>query len=79
MTRTDPSINFNWTNGSPIYEIENDKEIRVSASMGAALYPDNGKALEILMNAADKALYQVKDKRSSFKIYNDGQYSWLKE
>ncbi len=59
--------------------IENDKEIWVSASMGAALYPDNGKALEILMNAADKALYQVKDKRSSFKIYNDGQYSWLKE
>ena len=57
----------------------NDKEIRISASMGAALYPDNGKALEGLMNAADKALYQVKEKQSSFKIFEDEQYSWLKE
>lgn len=59
--------------------IENDKEIWISASMGAALYPDNGKVLEVLMNMADKALYQVKEKRSSFKIYNDEQYSWLKD
>jgi diguanylate cyclase (GGDEF)-like protein len=59
--------------------LEKDKEIWVSASMGAALYPDSGKALEALMQAADKALYQVKEKQSSFKIFNDEQYSWLKE
>jgi diguanylate cyclase (GGDEF)-like protein len=59
--------------------LEKDKEIWVSASMGAALYPDNGKVLYTLMHAADKALYQVKEKHSSFRIYNDEQYSWLKE
>jgi diguanylate cyclase (GGDEF)-like protein len=55
------------------------KEIRIAASMGAALYPDNGKSLETLMSAADKALYQVKEKHSAFRIFNDEQYSWLKE
>ena len=59
--------------------LENNKEIRVSASMGAALYPDNGNSLELLMRAADKALYQVKEKQSSFKVFNDEQYSWLKD
>ena len=59
--------------------ILDSKEIRISASMGAALYPDNGKALEGLMNAADKALYQVKEKQSAFKVFKDEQYSWLKE
>jgi diguanylate cyclase (GGDEF)-like protein len=56
-----------------------NKEIRISASMGAALYPDIGKDLEILLNAADKALYQVKEKHSSFKIFKDEQYTLLKE
>jgi diguanylate cyclase (GGDEF)-like protein len=55
-----------------------NKEIRISASMGAALYPDIGKDLEILLNAADKALYQVKEKHSSFKIFKDEQYTLLK-
>ena len=59
--------------------VEEDKEIWISASMGAALYPDNGKILEDLMRLADKALYQVKEKQTSFKIYKDEQYSWLKE
>jgi diguanylate cyclase (GGDEF)-like protein len=54
-------------------------EIRISASMGAALYPDIGKNLEGLLNAADKALYQVKEKHSSFKIFKDEQYTLLKE
>ncbi len=58
---------------------EKDQEIWISASMGAALYPDNGIALEDLMRLADKALYQVKGKQTLFKIYNDEQYSWLKE
>ena len=59
--------------------VEGDKEIWISASMGAALYPDNGKSLEDLMRLADKALYQVKEKQTSFKIFKDEQYSWLKE
>ena len=59
--------------------LEADLEIRISASMGAALYPDNGKSLEDLMRLADRTLYQVKEKQASFKIFKDEQYSWLKE
>ena len=51
-------------------QIDN-KVIRISASMGAALYPDIGKDLEGLLNSADKALYQVKEKHSLFKVFND--------
>jgi diguanylate cyclase (GGDEF)-like protein len=58
-------------------EIDN-KEIRISASMGAALYPDISRDLEGLLNAADKALYQVKEKHSLFKIFKDEQYTLLK-
>ena len=47
--------------------VAEDKEIWVSASMGAALYPDNGKSLEDLMRLADKALYQVKRKTDFFQ------------
>jgi len=61
----------------PVFE--GNKEIWISASMGAAIYPDNGKILEDLMRLADKALYQVKEKQTSFKIYKDEQYTLLKE
>lgn len=67
------------TNSLKAPVIVDEKKIRISASMGAALYPDNGKELEGLMNAADKALYQVKEKQSSFKVFKDEQYSWLKD
>ncbi len=56
-----------------------NKEIWISASMGAALYPDNGKSIEDLMRLADRTLYQVKEKQASFKIFKDEQYTWLKD
>jgi len=36
-------------------------------------------ALDEIMKAADKALYEVKGKQALFKVYEDGQYSWLDE
>lgn len=59
--------------------VADGKKIQVSASMGAALFPDNGESLENVISAADKALYQVKGKGSLFKIYEDGQYSFLEK
>jgi len=59
--------------------IVEDFKIQVSASMGAALYPDSGTDLEMVMKAADKALYAVKERQIKFTVYKDEQYSWLKE
>jgi len=55
------------------------KQVNVTASMGASIYPNHGKELEQLMKAADIALYQVKDAYSGRKIFVDEQYSLLKE
>lgn len=57
---------------SPI--IVGDKRISISASMGAGLYPDHGRDLESIMNAADQALYEVKDKQTNFRIFEDPQF-----
>ena len=35
---------------------------RITASIGLALFPDNGKQARALINAADKAMYRVKNK-----------------
>ena len=35
-------------------------DIRVSASIGIALYPDQGDSSEVLIRAADQAMYKVK-------------------
>ena len=56
------------------------KKIKISASMGASLYPDHGTDLETLLSSADKALYQVKNTQTIFRVFKeDEQYSWLKE
>lgn len=55
------------------------KQVYVSASMGASIYPNHGTKMEQLMKAADIALYQVKDAYSGRKIFVDDQYSLLKE
>lgn len=58
----------------------NGKKIKISASMGASLYPDHGTDLETLLSLADKALYHVKNTQTIFRIFKDDeQYSWLKE
>jgi len=55
------------------------KQVYVTASMGASIYPNHGTQMEQLMKAADIALYQVKETRSGCKIFIDEQYSLLKE
>ena len=61
-----------------VVELEN-KEISISASMGASIYPIHGKTMEELMKAADKTLYQIKGSSTRFKIYSDDQISWLRK
>ncbi len=57
----------------------NGKQVILTASMGASIYPNHGTQMEQLMKAADIALYQVKDAYSGSKIFIDEQISWLKE
>jgi len=56
-----------------------EKQVFLTASMGASIYPNHGTQMEQLMKAADIALYQVKDAYSGSKIFIDEQISWLKE
>ena len=53
------------------------KQIHITASMGASIYPNHGTDMEQLMKAADKALYQIKDTYSGYKIFVDDQYTFL--
>lgn len=47
-----------------------DKEIYVTASIGIALYPDDGDHGEILMRSADVAMYRVKEHgRNSYRVF----------
>ena len=55
------------------------KQVYVTPSMGASIYPNHGIQMEQLMKAADIALYQVKDTHSGWKIFIDEQRSLLKE
>ena len=65
---------------SLIPEISIDgKQVHVTASMGASIYPIHGTQMEQLMKAADIALYQVKNSHSDWKIFIDAQASLLKE
>jgi diguanylate cyclase (GGDEF)-like protein len=57
----------------------NGKQVFLTASMGASIYPNHGTQMEQLMKTADIALYQVKDAYSGSKIFIDEQISWLKE
>ena len=46
-------------------------EIKLSASVGIAAYPDDGIHYEQLIQCADKALYQVKNKgKNNYMLYN---------
>jgi diguanylate cyclase (GGDEF)-like protein len=56
-----------------------EKEIQVSASMGASIYPAHGKTMEELMRAADKTLYLIKGSTARYKIFSDDQITWLRE
>ncbi len=46
-------------------------DLKVSASIGVAIYPQHGEVLKLLLNNADKAMYNAKDTSSSFRIYKE--------
>lgn len=47
----------------------NLKDVILGASIGISIYPDNGKEASTLINAADHAMYQAKEKRNSWKLF----------
>ncbi|WP_041720387.1 sensor domain-containing diguanylate cyclase [Pseudodesulfovibrio piezophilus] len=52
------------------YVIEGDR-VNTGASIGIALYPTDGESVESIMDAADKAMYQVKRKgKNNFAFYD---------
>lgn len=53
------------TGGSPV----------CSTSIGIACFPDDGLAVEVLLNEADKALYKAKESGKGRAIFTDGKYS----
>jgi len=47
-----------------------DRVVKVTASIGASIYPNHGQDMETLMKAADIALYRVKGAYSGHHIYS---------
>jgi diguanylate cyclase (GGDEF)-like protein len=55
------------------------KSLKVTASLGASIYPDHGTEMEELMKSADIALYQVKDAYSGHRIFSPAKQIFLIE
>ncbi len=54
----------------PAFEL-NDHCLRVTSSIGIAIYPDHGKDAETLLKNADAALYRAKEEgRNNYQQYN---------
>jgi diguanylate cyclase (GGDEF)-like protein len=54
--------------------------IRVEASIGIALFPDNGDNFEVLLKAADAAMYESKrEQRGGMRFYSEGLNSQVQE
>ena len=47
-----------------------DVRLDVSASMGVALHPDHGDAIDVLLRQADIALYDAKEDRGTCRLYD---------
>ncbi len=58
------------------YQIEGH-EIRISASIGLALYPDNGTDVEELLNRSDTAMYAAKMAGKGVYRYYDSEMKFL--
>ena len=55
----------------PFQLIQSD-DVRIGVSIGISLYPQHGDSPEILMNSADAALYQAKDRgRGCFAYFSE--------
>jgi diguanylate cyclase (GGDEF)-like protein len=51
--------------------IYNKQEFYITASIGAALYPENGESIETLMKNADIAMYSAKNRgRNNYQLYD---------
>ena len=47
-----------------------DHNLKIGASLGIALFPAHSNSTDILMRAADAAMYAAKRAQSGFKVYN---------
>ena len=54
---------------SKTFQIE-DRHFQIGISLGIALYPEHGDESDILMRAADAAMYEAKKPRNDFRVYN---------
>lgn len=51
--------------------IIDDHELRLSTSMGVAVYPEAGETIEALLHHADMAMYQVKESgKDGYRLYH---------
>ncbi len=49
------------------------EQLEVTGSVGVALYPDNGDGVDVLLRAADDAMYEAKaDGRNTFRVARTG-------
>ena len=63
----------------PAFQIDNH-QLRVSSSIGIAIYPDDGEDAETLTKHADVALYRAKDKgRNNYQLYQPAMSSEASE
>lgn len=60
------------------FEVEGRK-LQLGASIGVAVYPDNGTDEKTLMANADAALYQAKEDRGSVRFFDAGLAAMLRD
>ena len=59
--------------GEP-FHLEGGIDVRIGASIGISLFPDDAETAEMLLQHADTAMYRAKDDgRGCFKFYSDDQ------
>jgi diguanylate cyclase (GGDEF)-like protein/PAS domain S-box-containing protein len=46
-----------------------EREIHVTASVGIAVYPEDGQDIDALLNNADTAMYRAKEGRDNYSLY----------
>jgi diguanylate cyclase (GGDEF)-like protein len=59
------------------FQIE-DRHFQIGISLGIALFPEHGAESDFLMRAADAAMYEAKNPRNDFRVYNpppDSRYA----